>query len=126
MNHNPVAVALITTLCGIAIWTSLQLLVLVYVTFRRRTGIYFYSIIVADLGVILQTVGYLLKSFQNRTPPVLVTIICKIGWVGNVTGFAVVLWSRLHLVVRDERILRAALVMIIFNAVALHTPVTVF
>ncbi|KAK3985153.1 hypothetical protein QBC44DRAFT_362517 [Cladorrhinum sp. PSN332] len=125
LNLNPAAVALITTLCGIAVWTSLQLLVLVYITFRRRTGLYFYSIIIADVGVILQTVGYLLKAFQNPVPVVIVTIICKIGWVANVTGFSVVLWSRLHLVVRDQRILRAVLIMICVDAVILHLPITV-
>ena len=38
-----------------------------------------------------------------------------------VTGQAFVLFSRLHLVVRNRKTLRLVLFMIIFNAFALHT-----
>ncbi|TID20867.1 hypothetical protein E6O75_ATG05632 [Venturia nashicola] len=123
---NPTAFALIASFCAIAYWMCLELLVLVYVTFRRHTGVYFYSIIITTLGLILQTTGYILKVFENSCPPVLVTIICKLGWVANVTGFSVVLWSRLHLIVDDPRILRGILIMIITNGIICHTPVVVF
>jgi hypothetical protein len=43
-----------------------------------------------------------------------------------VTGQALVLWSRLHLVCRSRWKLRAILCMIIFNGVALHIPQTAF
>jgi hypothetical protein len=104
----------------------IELLVLVYVTFKRHSGIYFWSIIVTTFGLILQTTGYILKEFENSCPPVLVTIICKLGWVSNVSGFSIVLWSRLHLVVNDSRVLRGVLIMIIINGIACHTPIVVF
>ncbi|KAK3313988.1 hypothetical protein B0H66DRAFT_594798 [Apodospora peruviana] len=126
LKRSSTVVGLIAAFCGISFWTSLELLVLVYVTFKRRNGFYFWSIVVTIVGIILQTAGYLLKAFENTWPPVLVTIICKIGWISNVSGFSVVLWSRLHLVVRDPRILRSILIMIILNAIVLHTPIVVF
>lgn len=43
-----------------------------------------------------------------------------------VTGQAFVLYSRLHLVVRNPRTLRIVLWMIIFDAFALHVPTIVF
>ena len=43
-----------------------------------------------------------------------------------VTGQAFVLYSRLHLVVRNQRTLRIVLWMIIFDAFALHVPTIVF
>ena len=43
-----------------------------------------------------------------------------------VTGQAFVLYSRLHLVVRNPRTLRLILFMIIFDAIALHVPTIVF
>ena len=43
-----------------------------------------------------------------------------------VTGQAFVLYSRLHLVVRNQRTLRYVLVMIIFDAICLHIPTIVF
>ena len=43
-----------------------------------------------------------------------------------VTGQAFVLYSRLHLVVRNQRTLRYVLCMIIFDACALHIPTIIF
>ncbi|KAF2263082.1 hypothetical protein CC78DRAFT_569347 [Lojkania enalia] len=123
---NPAAYCLIASFFAVAYWMSIELLVLVYVTFKRRTGIYFWSIIITTLGVILQTTGYIMKEYARDVPIVLTTIICKVGWVSNVTGFSIVLWSRLHLVVGNPQILRGVLAMIIINGIALHTPVVVF
>jgi hypothetical protein len=105
---------------------SIELLVLVYVTFKRHKGLYFWSIIITTLGIILQTTGYILKEFQNTCPPILTTIICKAGWVSNVSGFSLVLWSRLHLIVNEPRILKAVLCMIIIDGILCHTPIIVF
>lgn len=43
-----------------------------------------------------------------------------------VTGQAFVLYSRLHLVVRNQQTLRYVLSMIIFDAIALHVPTIIF
>ena len=48
------------------------------------------------------------------------------GWVSMVTGQSVVLYSRLHLVVRNRRILRPVLIMIITNAICMHGPTILF
>ncbi|KAH7380183.1 hypothetical protein BKA66DRAFT_610020 [Pyrenochaeta sp. MPI-SDFR-AT-0127] len=125
LKWNPTAFCLIASFCAVAYWMSIELLVLVYVTFKRRTGLYFWSIVITTVGLILQTTGYLVKEFAHSSPPILTTIICKIGWVSNVTGFSIVLWSRLHLVVNDPRILRAVLIMILVNGVLMHTPIVV-
>lgn len=47
-------------------------------------------------------------------------------WMYRVTGQAFVLYSRLHLIVRNQRTLRLVFYMIIFNIFALHVPTTVF
>ncbi|CAO2647984.1 Nn.00g089060.m01.CDS01 [Neocucurbitaria sp. VM-36] len=126
LKWNPTAFCLIASFCAVAYWMSIELLVLVYVTFKRHTGLYFWSIVITTLGFILQTTGYLVKEFAYSSPPILTTIICKVGWVSNVTGFSIVLWSRLHLVVNDPRILRAVLIMIVVNGVLMHSPIVVF
>ncbi|KAH7110065.1 hypothetical protein B0J11DRAFT_207465 [Dendryphion nanum] len=123
---NPAAYCLIAAFCAVAYWMSIELLVLVYVTFKRHTGIYFWSIIITTIGIILQTTGYLMKEFAHDSPRVLTTIICKVGWVSNVTGFAIVLWSRLHLVVNNPRVLKGILAMIIINGIVMHTPIVIF
>lgn len=119
------AYCLIASFCAVAYWMSIELLVIVYATFKRRTGLHFWSIIITTIGIILQTTGYLLIEFAPNCPHILKIIIAKIGWVSNVTGFSIVLWSRLHLVVNNPRILKAVLAMILINCVCLHTPIIV-
>lgn len=117
---------MIAAFFAVAYWMSIELLVLVYVTFKRRTGIYFWSIVITTIGIILQATGYLMKEFAHSSPKILTTIICKVGWVSNVTGFAIVLWSRLHLVVNNTRVLKGILAMIIINGIVMHTPIVIF
>lgn len=124
--NSPTAYCLIASFCAIGYWMSIELLILVYVTFKRHSGLYFWSIVITTVGIILQTTGYILKAFENKTPIILVIIICKVGWILNVTGFAIVLWSRLHLVVNQHRFLKYLLIMIIVNAFLWHTPVVIF
>ncbi|KAK3394721.1 hypothetical protein B0H63DRAFT_55914 [Podospora didyma] len=126
MNDSPTAVGLISAFCGIALWMSFELLVLVYVTFKRRRGLYFWSIIITTLGFILQVTGYILKFFENSWPKALVAVIFSLGRIFNVTGFSVVLWSRLHLIVQNRRLLQALLVMVIVTAITMHVPTVVF
>jgi hypothetical protein len=94
---------------------SVELLILVYITFQRHSGFYFCSIVITTIGIILQTTGFILLRFENDWPPVFVFVMSKVGWAVNVTGFSMVLWSRLHLVINDARILRGVLWMILVN-----------
>lgn len=126
MLLSPAAYCLIASFCAVAYWMSTELLVLVYVTFKRRSGLYFWSIVITTIGIILQTTGYLIKEFVPQCPHILTTIICKVGWMSNVSGFSVVLWSRLHLIMDNPHVLKAIIIMILVNGVCLHTPVIVF
>ena len=104
---------------------SIELTLQVFFTFRRRKGLYFWSLLVCTWGVALHVLGVILKLF-NEGNWIISSIIFKIGWVGNVTGFSLVLYSRLNLVVHDRRILRAVLAMIVIDAIILHTPIIIF
>ncbi|KAK4173620.1 hypothetical protein QBC36DRAFT_348590 [Triangularia setosa] len=126
LNLNPAAVALITTFLTLGYYLSLELFLLTLLTFRSRKALYFYSLLISTAGLILQSTGYILKAFENPCPAVFVTVLCKVGWVSNVTGFSLVLWSRLHLITQNRSLLRLTLVMIILDAVILHTPIIVF
>lgn len=105
-------------------YNSLELVVLSLLSFRRWRGLYFWSLFLsAVLGVIPYSLGFFLKFFSNVTPYVSVAIL-TVGWWVMVTGQSLVLFSRLHLVVRDQRTLRRILYMIFTNAVLLHFPTT--
>ncbi|KAF3017712.1 hypothetical protein E8E14_002272 [Neopestalotiopsis sp. 37M] len=110
---------------SIALYNVLELNYMVLGTFRRRKGLYFWSLIVATWGIAVNTIGYLLEHLHLISNAALYSALICIGWVCMVTGQSVVLYSRLHLVLSDDRIRRAVLYMIIFDAIAMHVPVTV-
>jgi hypothetical protein len=113
-----------TAFASITLCYSIELIVLTLATFKRYGGVYFWSLLVTSCSLIVNTIGYLLFFFTHVSPYVAVTVII-LGWCCMVTGHSVVLWSRLHLVLQNPRLLRAILYLIIFNAVTLHTTTIV-
>jgi hypothetical protein len=122
---NPTAYCLIAGFCAVSLWMTVELTIQVFFTFKRHRSLYFWSILICTWGVTLHVLGLILKLFDEGNW-IISSILFKIGWVGNVTGFAFVLYSRLNLVVHNRRILRAVLCMIIADAFLLHTPIIIF
>lgn len=115
----------IATLAGITWYNAIELIILVFVTFSRYRGCYFWSLLISSsIGLVPYSVGFLLKFFQLTEPWLSVTFI-TIGWWCMVTGQSIVLYSRLHLVLRNPRILRRVLILILVDAVIFHIPTTV-
>lgn len=111
-------------------YNALELVVLIFFTFTKFSGLYFYSILVSSICVIPYAMGFLFKFMEilpGKGRWFAVTLI-TIGWYGMVTGQSVVLWSRLHLLVQGEKgqqTLRWTKWMIIIDAIILHIPTTV-
>jgi hypothetical protein len=118
--------ALLAVFTALPIWTTVQLTANVFYTFRRYKGLYFYSVLATTWGVSIHAIGFILKFCVPQCNWILATVLAEIGWVGMVTGFAVVLYSRMGLLVRNRNVLQWALAMIIFNAFAFHVPTIVF
>ena len=115
----------IAAFTAVAWYNVAELNVQVFLTFKRHRGLYFWSLLISSYGCVLHALGFLLKFFTlTKNDYVSVTII-TIGWYAMVTGQAVVLYSRLHLVVREQRILRGILTMIIVDAICFHIPTTI-
>lgn len=126
LQWNPTVYCLVASFFAVSLWLALELTVQVYTTFKRRTGLYFWSILIVACGIVFHTVGLLLKLLVPEANVIFATVLAKVGWVMDTTGFAVVLYSRLHLVVQSQKTLRLVLAMIIVNAVLFHTPIIVF
>lgn len=110
---------------GIAWYNVIELNVSVYLTFKRKRGLYFWSVFSCIQGIMLHSVAFILKLYGVvETYQVTVTML-TIGWYLMVTGQALVLYSRLHLLLNEPRIIRGVLLMIIWNAITLHLPTTV-
>lgn len=92
--------------------------------FKQRSGLYFWSIFLASFGIIPYSIGWVLVDFDLTYDWVGMTID-SIGWVLLVTGHSMVLYSRLHLVVNNQKIMHAVLGMIIANALIWHPSITV-
>ena len=121
----------IAAFTAVAWYNVAELNVQVFLTFKRHRGLYFWSLLISSYGCVLHALGFLLKFFQlvssnnqSLNDYVAVTII-TLGWYCMVTGQAVVLYSRLHLVVREQKVLRAILAMIIIDAICFHIPTTI-
>lgn len=115
----------IAAFTAVAWYNITELNVSIYMTFKRKRGLYFWSLVISSWGIMFHSVGFLLKLFQLTTNDYLSCTIITIGWWAMVTGQAFVLYSRLHLVVKEERLLRAVLFMIIWNGITLHIPTTI-
>ncbi|KAJ5774437.1 hypothetical protein N7457_009333 [Penicillium paradoxum] len=117
----------IATLAGVTWYNAFELMILLFVTFSEYRGLYFWSLFVSSsAGLLPYSLGFLLKFFnitgdQTWLPVTLLTI----GWWCMVTGQSIVLYSRLHLVLSNQRVLRRVLIMIVIDAVILHLPTTV-
>jgi hypothetical protein len=126
LQWNPTVYCLVASFFAVSLWLALELTVQVYTTFKRHTGLYFWSILIVACGIAFHTVGLLLKLLVPGANVIFATVLAKVGWVMDTTGFAVVLYSRLHLVVQNRKTLRLVLTMIIVDAVLFHTPIIVF
>ncbi|GFG11165.1 hypothetical protein IFM61606_01535 [Aspergillus udagawae] len=114
------------TLAGITWYNAIELIVLVFVTFSKYHGTYFWSLLISSsIGLIPYSIGFLLKFFQLTDQTWLSVTLITVGWWCMVTGQSIVLYSRLHLVLRNPRILRRVLTMILVDAVIFHVPTTV-
>ncbi|VTT80086.1 unnamed protein product [Fusarium fujikuroi] len=108
----------------LSLYNAIELLTLISLTFKRRSGLYFWSILIASFGIIPYCLGWLVVYF-DLTHDYVGMIIETVGWVLVISGQSVVLYSRLHLIVTDVKILRAVLIMIIINGLVWHTTMTV-
>ncbi|KAJ5221615.1 uncharacterized protein N7469_010502 [Penicillium citrinum] len=124
-GNDFVVKATFTVFLGIALYNSIELMVLIFASFRRYQGLYFWSLLLATvLGVIPQSISFILK-YYNIGPLWFSITLSTIGWYFMVTGQALVLFSRLNIVVQDLTISHRVLAMIIVNAIILHVPTTI-
>ncbi|KAJ4251431.1 hypothetical protein NW762_011414 [Fusarium torreyae] len=115
----------IAVFISIAYYNVLELNVLIFGSFKKRAGLYFWSLVVATWGIAFNGTGYLIMHLSLSPQQYLHSTLILIGWCTMITGQSVVLYSRLHLVMHNQRRLRMVLIMIIVDALWLHLPVII-
>lgn len=129
-GHSFTVEAIIIFITGLTLYNGLELLVMIFLTFTHFRGLYFWSLVLSAISLFPYTIGFLLKYLVITTGSArwaAITLL-EIGWYVMITGQAVVLWSRLHLLVsgvEGERILKWTKWMIVFTVVVLQVPITI-
>jgi hypothetical protein len=77
------------------------------------------------IGIILETAGFTLGLFEAVNSQIS-TILFAFGWPLMVTGFSLVLYSRLHLIVYNPLLNRIVLIFIVGDAILVQFPVFLF
>ncbi|OAQ57480.1 hypothetical protein VFPPC_14989 [Pochonia chlamydosporia 170] len=111
-----------TILLSISLYAVIELNCIILATFKTQKSLYFWSFVVATNGIAPYSIGTLLMNVLRSDNPALYVTLIAIGWVAMVTGQSLVLYSRLHLVVRSQLCLRIVLTMIIIDIFILHVP----
>ena len=93
--------------------------------FKHYKGLYFWALIFTSWSLSIRAVGFLFKFDVPSINWILSTTLAEAGWVGMVTGFSIVLWSRLNIIVKDRRIIYGVLTMILINGFIWHSALVV-
>ncbi|KAL8995212.1 MAG: hypothetical protein Q9169_005000 [Polycauliona sp. 2 TL-2023] len=125
LAYSPLEYCILAAATAVTWVFVIELDLTVFLTFRRRSGLYFWSLLVSSWGCAIHALAFILSFLVGTDWRVHVPFI-EIGWVTMVTGQAFVLYSRLHLVVRNQKTLRYVLWMIIVDALCFHIPTIVF
>lgn len=110
---------------AIAWVNTIELQIRIWVGFKRYTGLYFWSLLLSSWGCAIHPLGFVMLDFEIWTNAHIAGVVIGLSWWCMVTGQSLVLYSRLHLVVRDKRKIRWVLIMIITNFWILHIPIMI-
>ncbi|KAF8852457.1 hypothetical protein BDZ45DRAFT_763943 [Acephala macrosclerotiorum] len=124
-TSTPAVAYFITACIAIALYNPMEALILIFATFKKYRGCYFWSLLTARIGLIISVVGYTTYFYDITPNEYAQTTVTVTGWAIFIVAQSLVLWSRLHLVIQSRGILRAVLVMIIVDAVVLLIPTIV-
>lgn len=122
---NPTIYCFVAAFSAVPMWMTIELTFQIYAKFKKYTGLYFWSLLFCTWCITLRQIGRICIYFVPGCNQVFSLTFAMLGWVGTVTGFSVVLYSRLHLVTRNRRILRGVLYMIVADVFVLHLPTMV-
>ncbi|KAJ5800662.1 uncharacterized protein N7518_002730 [Penicillium psychrosexuale] len=112
-------------LIAIVLYNAVELTVLILMTFHRYWGLYFCSLTLsATVGLIPSGIGNLLHFFDIG-PLSLALALSNVGFYFLVPAQSVVLYSRLHLVLFNQRLLRFLFCAVIINGIIFSILVTI-
>jgi hypothetical protein len=125
-NHGQFLIAM-GALTGASLFCNIELWGLIWITFKRRTGLYFWSILVATIGSFLYNINVILGYFVTIPVPTWAFGITGVlGYLIYVPAEYFVLYSRLHLLSTSPRVLRWTIVVVATEYALVTIPLAVF
>ena len=129
-GFNPVTWGMSIAFWSTAIWLVIDLVWQLHATFRRWGGMYYWTVLCTSIGIGIHATMLLVKAYceLSTAEGFAATIILKVGEIMGQTGFSLVLYSRLSLVMRSSNPnhLRWILLAIIIGSSAVIIPLLVF
>lgn len=81
---------IIAFLLGLALYNAIELIVLLFVTFQKYHGLYFWSLFISAFGIVPYSLGFIIKFFQLLDPSkdegYVAVVLLTIGWYPMITG----------------------------------------
>jgi hypothetical protein len=112
---------------GAGLLTLLELIFLTFFTFRRWSGLYFYSFLIAAIAQIELLIYNVLWLWVDTSSCGWVLIFFGVtGYVLYVPAQAMILYSRLHLLLASDRLLRTIIILAALEFILFEIPVTIF
>ena len=118
-----------TAFLALTFWLILDVNVGIYRVFKKKRGLYYWSLMIGTWACALSTIGNVLKNLTPQYGPKIWpfwTLLINGGWSLYATAECIVLYSRLHLVNRSPKVQRQILWFIIIGSFVLILPNWVF
>lgn len=115
-------------LLSLTLYIILDVNVAIYRVFRKKQGLYYWSLIFATWGTATVALGNIFKNLKPEWGVIwpLWTLMINGGWSVYAPAELLILYSRLHLVNQNERLHRWLLMMIIVGSTLIIIPNWVF
>lgn len=115
----------IAAVITVSLYNSIETVVIIFFVFKKYGEVYFWSLLVACLGLFMMTFGYSTYFFNFDLNLFGQSALTIVGWCVFMVAQSIVLWSRLHLVVQNPKIIRGVVIMIFCTAIFLLIPTAV-
>ncbi|KAK4164061.1 hypothetical protein QBC43DRAFT_318653 [Cladorrhinum sp. PSN259] len=112
----------IAAFSGISWYIGGEINTSLFILFKRRSGLYFWSAALASWGVILQPLFIILADFGIWTNLTGAIICIYLTWLIMVIPQSWLLYSRLHLIVHNDVMLKWLRIVLVFNSVVFSVP----
>ncbi len=113
---------IIAAFTGISWFIGAEINISLFLLFKRRRGLYFWSAALSSWGVVLQPLFIILADFGIWTDLKGSITMIYLTWMIMVVPQSWLLYSRLHLIANHETMLRWIKFVLIFTSIVFSVP----